>query len=298
MKSRLADFYIIGAMKCATSTLHEQLARRDRFHMSEPKEPNFFNDVGLYETGWDEYRALFSGARLDQITGESSTHYTKLPTYQGTAERIFEHTPHARFVYVMRDPIERLVSQYVHEWTEREVDCPISEAVRKYPRLIAYSRYAAQLEPFITRFGRNKILPVFFEHLVSHREQELERVARFVGDDSDQPFVWHREAAQTNVSKERLRKSTFRDGVLSFSLARRVKDALPGDLKEKIKSMWRMEERPELSPSARKFVEAELDADLRKLGALLGVSLSCATFAQVAKETAPTFIESAAVESA
>jgi hypothetical protein len=298
MSRRLSDFYIIGAMKCATSTLHEQLARRDRFFMTEPKEPNFFNDEHLYETGWDEYRSLFAGARPDQITGESSTHYTKLPTYQGTVDRIFEHTPNARLVYVMRDPVDRMVSQYVHEWTEREVDCPISEAVQKYPRLIAYSKYATQLEPFLTKFGRERVLPVFFEHLVTHREQELERVARFVGDDSDEPFVWHEKAAQTNVSKERLRKSAFRDKVLSFSMARQVKDALPNQWKEKIKAVWRMENRPQLSTEARKLVEDELDADLKKLGALLGLSLNCATFAQVARESAPTFTQIAAAESA
>lgn len=289
MSQRLADFYIIGAMKCATSTLHEQLARRSRFFMTDPKEPNFFNDESLYANDMPGYAALFEGALPGQIAGESSTHYTKLPTYQGTVDRIFAHTPSARFVYVMRDPIERLVSQYVHEWTEREVDVPISQALEKYPRLIAYSKYAMQLGPYLERFGKDKVLPVFFEHLVAHRERELERIARFLGDDTSEPYQWHREAAQTNVSKERLRQSPLRDAVLSVGVLRRAKDALPAPVKERIKSVWRMEKRPEIAPAAQQRLVTELDADLEKLGEMLGLDLSCDSFSRVAKRSAPTF---------
>lgn len=290
MSERFPDFYIIGAMKCATSTLHEQLSRRDAFFMSEPKEPNFFNDVGLYPHKMNDYLALFQEARPEQIVGESSTHYTKIPTYQHTVDRIFAHTPEARFVYVMRDPIDRLISHYIHQWTERSVDGSISQAISDDPQYIAYSCYARQLEPFVQKFGRGRILPVFFEYLVRNKEKELERVARFLGDTSSEPFVWQSETAQTNVSRERLRKSKFRETVLSFSLARRVKDALPSDIKERIKSFWRMEKRPELSAAARSQAIATLDRDLQVLGEWFGLSLTCANFSQVARATAPTWI--------
>jgi hypothetical protein len=287
MNSRLPDFYIIGAMKCATSTLHEQLARRGAFFMSTPKEPNFFNDTSLYPEKLADYQALFSKAHQAQIVGESSTHYTKLPTYEGTAERIGEVTPEARFVYVMRDPVERLVSHYIHQWTERQVHGNISEAVFEYPEYLAYSSYARQLKPFVERFGRARVLPVFFEYLVAHREEELKRIARFLGDESAEPFVWMADTAQTNVSKDRLRKSKFREAVLAFGPARAVKDALPSNLKERIKSVWRMEKRPELSETARLRVKRQLDEDLDILGDWLGLSLSCDNFKTVARRDFP-----------
>ncbi len=46
--ARMPDFVIIGAMKCATSTLHEQLAQQPGICMTEPKEPNFFSDADQY----------------------------------------------------------------------------------------------------------------------------------------------------------------------------------------------------------------------------------------------------------
>jgi len=276
-------------MKCATSTLHEQLARRQRFFMSEPKEPNFFN-LEFHNRELADYQRLFAGAREDQIVGESSTHYTKLPTYQGTVDRIHQHTPCARFVYLMRDPIERMVSHYVHQWTEGQVDRSISDAVTSLPEYVAYSSYARQLEPYVERFGTDHILCVFFEHLVEDGEAELERVSRFLGDTSNEPFVWQNDVARTNVSKERLRKSRLREAVLSFALARKIKDALPSNLKERIKSVWRMEKRPELSQEAQALVTRVLDRDLATLGQWFGLELSCRNFAEVARRTTPSWV--------
>lgn len=288
--ARLPDFYIIGAMKCATSTLHEQLARRQAFFMSEPKEPNFFSDDGAYGRGMAAYEALFEKAAPAQIVGESSTHYTKLPTFVGVAERLRTHTPEARLVYVMRDPIPRLLSQYAHEWLRHEVDRPIDRAVIELPRFVAYSSYAEQLAPYLAAFGKSRILPVFFECLVAHPEAELERVARFVGDATDEPFVWHAEVAKQNESGQRLRNSRVRDAFSSSVLGKLIKGAMPDSLREGIKGFWRLKRKPTLAPEVQREVEAALDRDLARLGALLGLSLDCKTFGQTARHTQPSLM--------
>ena len=76
----LPDFLIIGAMKCGTSTLQAQLARQPGVFMSTPKEPNYFSDDEVHAQGQARYEGLFSGAAEGDLTGEASTHYTKLPT--------------------------------------------------------------------------------------------------------------------------------------------------------------------------------------------------------------------------
>jgi len=290
MNERLADFYIIGAMKCATSTLHEQLACREAFFMTEPKEPNFFNDDALYPVQFGWYKGLFRDARVEQICGESSTHYTKFPTYQGTAQRIHEHTPEARLVYVMRDPVERLVSHYIHEWTEGRARGDISQAVLSDDQFVAYSSYARQLKEYMRFFDKSHILPVFFECLTNDRAGELERVARFLGDPGKEPFLWHKEVQQTNVSKDRMRKSAIRDALLSLEWGRRVKDALPTNLKDKIKSFWQMRDRPTLNEEALEHVRQVLGSDLRELSSMLGVEFTLDSFKEKAKVTRATFI--------
>ena len=148
------DFIVIGAMKCATSTLHEQLARQTGVFMTTPKEPNFFSDDEQHERGAEWYAHLFADADDDALAGESSTHYTKLPTYPGTIDRMAETlTDRVKFIYVMRHPFDRMLSHYVHEWTQAVISCPLDDAVDEHPELIAYSRYAMQLKPYIARFG-------------------------------------------------------------------------------------------------------------------------------------------------
>ena len=143
----LPNFIIIGAMKCATSTLHDQLALQPGLLMSDPKEPNFFSNDEQYRRGLAWYTGLFAAAEDGVLCGESSTHYTKLPTYLRAVERVHKHVPGARLIYVVRHPVDRLVSHYIHEWTERTVPSPIDRAVRECPRLTEYGLYAMQLRP-------------------------------------------------------------------------------------------------------------------------------------------------------
>ena len=60
------DFIVIGAMKSATTTLHEQLARQPGIFMCHPKEPNFFSDDENYARGWGWYGSLFRAAGGDR----------------------------------------------------------------------------------------------------------------------------------------------------------------------------------------------------------------------------------------
>jgi len=189
-------------MKCGTSTLHEQLARRSGLYLSEPKEPNFFSNDEHYALGVESYAELFARARAEQRCGESSTHYTKLPTYPHTVERMRQHVPDARLIYVMRHPVERLVSQYIHEWTEREVSGGIEDAVLSQAHYVAYSSYARQLEPFIEAYGRSAILPVAFERMLTAPDEEFERICRFIEDPTPEVPRWSREVAAQNVSSE------------------------------------------------------------------------------------------------
>ncbi|MGH0032169.1 MAG: sulfotransferase family protein [Myxococcota bacterium] len=273
--SGLPDFVVIGAMKCGTSSLHEQLALRSGVHMSTPKEPNFFSDDANHALGLDHYRRCFDGAREEQIVGESSTHYTKLPTHPRSVERLAEVLPDARFVYVVRHPIDRIVSQYVHEWSQREVSGSLEEAVTRHERFVAYSQYARQLEPWIARFGRERILLVGFERMLAEPDAELARVCAFLSDPTPDAPRWQ-DLPASNVSSERLRRSALRESLLALRPLRALADRLPAGLRETLKRPWRMDRRPELSPAARAALVERLDPDLARLGGWLGRPLSVA----------------------
>lgn len=272
------DFMIIGAMKCATSTLHVQLALQPGFVMSEPKEPNFFSNDEIYAQGMDWYYSLFSAATDGDLCGESSTHYTKLPTYPHTIERIQQHVPDAKFIYVMRHPIDRLVSQFIHEWSQRVSPTKdINEAVLSLPILVQYSQYSMQLRPFLETFGPDRVLPVFTENLRHHPQRELERVCRFLGYSGDP--VWQESTGHQHQSSERLIASGWRDALVKPPLLRDLRRTLvPKSFRNWVRKQWTMKERPQLSPERVAYLEQLFDPDLAVLGQWMGVELTCQNF--------------------
>ncbi len=279
------DFMIIGAMKSATSTLHAQLAANAGFFMSRPKEPNFFSDDEVWSRGLDWYAGLFAGAPSGALRGESSTHYTKLPTHPHTLERLAASVRTRRFVYVMRQPIERLVSHYIHEWTQGVYREPIDEALERRPELVDYGCYARQLAPWLARFGRAAVLPVFFERLTAEPDTELNRIARFLGHTG--AISWNAALGAQNASRERMRSSALRDALVASPLLTSMRRRfVPRALRERIKARWQMRERPSLLNEARAQAERAFDADLATLGAWLGVDLRCTNFVSVTGQRA------------
>jgi len=275
MGGRLPDFVIIGAMKSGTSSLHEQLRARSGIFMSDPKEPNFFSDDHNYRQGIGRYSRLFEAARSGQLCGESSTHYTKLPTHPRTVERMFQHLPEVRLIYLMRDPIERIISQYIHEWSQREVRGTLEQAVRRHARYLAYSCYARQLEPFLQRFGAGRILPLAFERMIARPDSVLAEVCAFLGDPSPEPALWRPELGIQNPSAQRLRKSGVRAFLRSLPGARPLVHRMPASLRRHLDGFWQMRRRPDLSAGLRAELVEHIDRDLSRLGRWLGRPLRC-----------------------
>lgn len=276
------DFIIIGAMKSATSTLHEQLALQDGIFMSTPKEPNFFSDDEQFARGEAWYEDLFAEAKPSDICGESSTHYTKLPDHPQTIERIkatLSHVP--KLIYVIRHPIDRLVSHYIHQWTQNKMTGDINIAINRYPELVAYSQYAKQLKPYIESFGIENVHITFSEALRVHPQQELDKIAKFLN--CELKLKWYENLPKQNVSSERLRKfpgySIFVQSRLSAWLRRRL---IPQALRDSIKSRLQMRERPVISQEQTMKLKTAFDEDLGILSELLGVELNCDNFKEVA----------------
>lgn len=277
MSGRLPDFMIIGAMKCATSTLHSQLEAQPGIFMSRPKEPNFFSDADQWARGLDWYRSLFSAAAPGDLCGESSTHYSKLPDLPDALPRLKMHVPHAKLIYIMRHPVDRLISHYGHGWLERSIDGPIEAAIDRHPELIDYGRYAMQIVPWLDAFGPLNILPVFFERLTAYPQSEFERIASFLGYRSTP--IWRVDLDGENASGTRLRDSRGRDRIVFNPLVTAIRRHLiPQSIRNRIKRKWQMSDRPMLDEAALARVTAVFDKDLTALGGLLGTPLSCATF--------------------
>ncbi|MCA9302857.1 MAG: sulfotransferase [Phycisphaerales bacterium] len=282
----LPDFVVIGAMKCATSTLHDQLALQPGISMSDPKEPNFFSDGPNFAKGMGWYRSLFESMPIDDLKGESSTHLTKYPVHPDAAVRMHEALPDAKLVYVMRDPIKRIVSQYIHEWSEHTITGDINKAIHEHPRLVAYSAYAMQIAKHTAFYEQPRILPVFFERLMANPQAEFERICSHIGYQGHP--VWQKEEDAKNVSSQRQRRSPVLNAVLDIRAVQILRRSLmPEGLRNRIKSRWTMKEKPELTAESIGFLHDQLDPDMRSLGEMIGRPLSCASFVESVSQGAP-----------
>jgi len=242
----LPDFIIVGAMKSGTSTLAAQIGAQPGLFMTTPKEPNFFSDDAIWNKGADWYRGLFSGAAPGDLKGEASTHYTKRPRYPHTLERMqsFLKTP-PRIVYVIRNPIDRAVSHFVHAWSEGEAGRDIRAAFAGTPDFVDFGCYGMQITPFIETFGADHVLLTSLEALRETPQAELARVTRFLGYSATPQ--WQTKRARENASAARTRKLPLHGILVDNPIATALRRALiPKTLRNRIRQNQTFGDRPEL----------------------------------------------------
>lgn len=246
----LPDFLVIGAMKCATSTLAAQLAAQPGIFVTDPKEPNFFSDDAVFARGRGWYEGLFDAAPPGALKGEASTHYTKLPTHPRALERMAALLPAPRLVYVIRDPMERLVSHYLHGVSLGEIRGGLAAALARHPELVDYGRYAMQIAPYARHYGAARICLTSLERLEAAPEAELARVARAIGHDG--PVAWAAERARENASADRVRRFPGYRLLVESPAATALRRALvPKGLRRAVRARLSMRARPELDAATR-----------------------------------------------
>lgn len=182
---RQPDFLVIGAMKAGTTSLCRDMEASPSIFFPSVKEPHTLclNEV-LTPEGKARYAALFQNARPDQLCGEGSTGYTKLPTHTGVPERAYKVLgSDLKLIYIVREPVARAVSHHYHLYRAGDAPRAIGEAVRKIPTIVQFGKYAMQLEPWIEKFGRDHIHVVRFESYVRDRRGAVDSICRFLGVD-------------------------------------------------------------------------------------------------------------------
>src|SRR5687768_6104665 len=181
----LPDLIVIGGLKCGTTSLHHYLNLHPGIAMSRPKELNFFVAELNWQLGLDWYRSHFPAGV--SVRGETSPHYTNRPRFEGVAARMRETLgPDVRVVYMVRHPIDRLLSHYLHNvgggYEERELAEAVANPQSAY---VQRGMYAFQLEPYLDAFQADRVLVVSREELARERDATVRRVFAHAGVDPD-----------------------------------------------------------------------------------------------------------------
>jgi hypothetical protein len=177
------NLIVIGAMKAGTTSLHHYLSLHPEIYMSEDKEPTFFTVEKNWHRGVSWYESLFPVDR--PIRGEASPDYTKFPLITGVPERIHSVVPEARLVYLVRDPVDRIVSHYIDAYSFGRVHKPINEELADFENhhFVNCSRYHMQLERYLEFFAVDQIHVVSTDELRDDPEGTMRAVFTFLGVD-------------------------------------------------------------------------------------------------------------------
>ena len=184
------DFLVIGAAKCATSSLCALIGSHPDAFMCDPKEPMFFaRDVLYHDRGWAWYTSLFEQAEGCRAIGEGSVHYTHQAVYPDAADRIANHLPDAKLIYIVRHPLEQIVSHWImlrSHWRAlwgdgvRMTD-EFNESVRECPILLDTADYLTQIDRYRAHFDDDRILVLFYEDFVDDALGVGNRCFEFLG---------------------------------------------------------------------------------------------------------------------
>ncbi|HTD07916.1 MAG TPA: sulfotransferase [Solirubrobacteraceae bacterium] len=186
----LPTFFVVGALKAGTTSLHSYLEHVPGIHMSRVKETNYFLDPtpGLAfkrVASLREYEGLFCSDA--PVRGESSPSYTFYPLLRGVPERIAALVPDAKLIYVVRNPTDRIVSHFVHNAATKGIRGSFAEHAGDLSdadnRYIFPSLYWMQLQRYLKAFDASQILVIDNEDLLHDRLTTLGEVCRFLDVD-------------------------------------------------------------------------------------------------------------------
>nr|MDT0658478.1 sulfotransferase [Micromonospora sp. DSM 115978] len=212
----LPDFLIIGGQRCGTTSLHHYLAAHPAVRPATGKELQFFSLHHGRGERW--YRAHFPASSPGALSFEASPYYLFHPRVPA---RVAATLPAGRFIALLRDPVERAYSHYLHtrsygaeplpfvEAVAAEEgrlatalrdgpDTPAAHATLRNHSYLARGRYAEQLDRWFAHIDRDRILVLRSEDLYTDPASAYARVLAFLGLAPFTPAAFDRHTRRTN----------------------------------------------------------------------------------------------------
>jgi hypothetical protein len=287
------NLVVVGAPKCATTSLHHYLNQHPSILMSNPKEPYWFgSDLGIKPQA--ERFAWPAGAAEGATTppayrGEASPGYLASMT---AADEIHEVSSDAQIIIAVRDPIDVLRSlhgQLVKLGIEEELS--FDPAIRRahevrgggarQPRFDGYDvfldyfrfvEFSAQIERWRARFPASRVQVVVYDDLKADAQGVMDRLT----DGLSLPAAPVRAAVHNrsaDVRSQRLARAVAFPTDRQRSVQRLI-PAYPKLQRRLIAWNWQTAKPEPLAAATRAWLAERLSSEVETLGRLLGRDLS------------------------
>lgn len=191
---RPPNFICIGAQKCGTTWLYDNLRRHPDCSMPAEKEMRFFlpwkNKINEYS-----YKIAFGNKTSGDITPE----YIMIPD---NARLIHEKFPNAKLFVILRDPVDRAFSQYkMNKYALKTLGENVSfiSCFRKnYLDMAKKGMYAEQLKPFLTVWEYKKNFEIFlFDDLLKNPVTFYNKICDYIDISHHTPTLTNERSRRT-----------------------------------------------------------------------------------------------------
>ena len=265
--------FIVGSQKCGTSSLAKLLGDNPGICLSNPKEPNYY--TSNYQKGLHWYKNCFRDS--DKILLDASTTYSMCPLsakasilkegrerQKGVPGRIFADSPDARIIYIIRDPVSRLYSNYWHNVKYGYEKLPLNKAVERDPQYIHVGEYFGQIAKYLAHFSKQQILILRFEDFLCDQQKIVNLCAEFI----EVPVSTTNAMARENVSKQYTGVGQL---IINNRFAKHLDKIVPKAAKHALKKLISKEIAP-LASEAVLELRAQFLEDQKQLLSEFGIS--------------------------
>ena len=169
---------IIGAMKSGTTSLFKFMSQHPDIISTKRTETHFFSKQ--YDKGLKFYNSLWPDVDpKNRLYLEATPGYYKSHLHDEIPRKIFESYPEAKLLYILRDPINRLESNY----RQYINDSGNKEGINNHlpDDLVQSSMYFYQIEKFLKFFKKDKIHIIRTVDLDKNPQETLNSVSKFLG---------------------------------------------------------------------------------------------------------------------
>lgn len=216
-------FVVIGAMRSGTTSLHHFLARHPEIYMSPIKGPGLYLDPQERITYPSKYRSIAekrrglsdpelvrdmrSGYAGERHFGESTDLYTRYPALgRSVPEKMLQCNPAMKLIYIMRNPLDRIVSQFRFELSKPHNAPPRS--LQAYldcgTDAVATSLYGFQISRFLAGgFSPEDVHLIVFEELRQDPGEGMQGIAEFLAlDRCETPALPHLNGSERKPARD------------------------------------------------------------------------------------------------
>lgn len=272
MISARPDFFIIGAMKCGTTSLAQDIERHGVGNFPYGKEPQ------LLTKHWDNIKLnniVDNPDGQDRLIGDASPQYL-LPRADENERpiRMKMLNPRARVACILRDPIARAISHYKHIYefgNASEID--MGDYLCRDPLFVEASRYSDRLKPWIEAIGAESVLVLTLDHYRNDPSDTIYRLTEHLGRPTRIDTYSHAPANTAEDRRQTTPASKALGTVAGSLLGRKVKSSTPVWIKKSLLNVLTKPPRRDWKPASRQHLlqlAHQLKGENNKLRNLLG----------------------------